>query len=109
MRWGPKAGTRISDGEWLNKIAAQTGKIPAAVAARPGLSAHELPFWDAFNVLHLSRANTGFGPGAIPLSEIVTYAELVQMPIGEEREQFVQLIRAMDGAYLTFAQEKSRG
>lgn len=76
------------------------------MAARPGLQDHELPFWDAFNVLHLSRANTGFGPGAIPLSEIVTYAELMQMPIGEEREQFVRLIRAMDAAYLTWAREK---
>lgn len=105
MTWGPKAGQRQSDGAWLSKIASQTGKVPSAIEARPTLRAHERPLWEAFQCLQLSRPNTGFGPGAIPLSEIVTYAELVQMPIGDEREQFVQIIRTMDGAYLTWVRE----
>ena len=59
-----------------------------------------------------SSASSSAGPipaldqGAIPLGEIVIYAELMQMPVGDEREQFVQIIRAMDGAYLTWAREK---
>jgi hypothetical protein len=65
-----------------------------------------MPFWEAFQLLQLSRPNTGFGPGAIPLSEIMTYAELMQMPIGEERQQLVQIIRAMDGVYLAWVREK---
>lgn len=105
MQWGPKQGARQSDGEWLSKIAAQTGARPTAVVSRPQLHPHELPYWDAFNTLHLSRANTGFGPGAIPLSEIVTYAELMEMPTGEVRQEFVAIMRAMDGAYLTLRQE----
>ena len=96
----------MSDGEWLGKLAEQTGKIPDAIAARPGLQPHELPLWEAFQLLQLSRPNTGFGPGAIPLSEIMVYAELMQMPIGEEREQLVQVIRAMDRAYLTWVRTK---
>lgn len=56
--------------------------------------------------MHLSRANTGFGPGAIPLSELMVYAELTQMPVGEEREEFVQILRAMDGAYLDYVSHK---
>ena len=84
----------------------QTGKVSSVVAARPGLLEYELPLWEAFQCLQLSRPNTGFGPGAIPLGEIVIYAELMQMPVGDEREQFVQIIRAMDGAYLTWAREK---
>lgn len=109
MTWGPKKGEQLSDGEWLSRIATETGVRPSAVAARPRLRPHELPYWEAFQALQLSRANTGFGPGAIPLSEIVTYAELMQLPAGEERAQFAQIIRAMDGAYLTLQQEKTRG
>lgn len=98
-------GQQVSDGEFLQQLAAETGRRPSAIAARPGLREHELPFWDAFQTLHLSRANTGFGPGAIPLGEIVTYAELMQIPTGEEREQLVQIVRAMDAAYLEFVRK----
>lgn len=105
MKWGPKAGEKQSDGEWFRKLAKEGVKIPEAVLHVPTLDRFELLYWEAFNTLHLSRAHTGFGPGAIPLSEIVTYAELMQMPVGEEREQFVQIVRSMDGAYLTWVQE----
>jgi hypothetical protein len=105
LRWGPKAGETVSAGDWLSKITAQTGRVFKELEARPTLQAHELPFWEAFQVLQLSRPNTGFGPGAIPLSEMLVYAELMQMPIGEDREQFVQTIRAMDGAYLTWVRK----
>lgn len=43
------------------------------------------------------------------MSEIITYAELIEMPRGDERLTFIQIIRQMDGAYLTLQQEKSRG
>lgn len=95
----------MSDGEFLQKIASKTGVQPSAIAARPELQLHELPFWQAFNTLHLSRSSTGFGPGAIPLSEIVIYADLIQLPSGEEREELVQMMRAMDGAYLTWMRD----
>ena len=95
----------MSDGEWFSKLAAQGEKVPNSFAARPGLHHHERPFWDAFQFLHPSRPNTGFGPGAIPLGELIVYAELMQMPVGGEREQFVSILREMDVAYLTWVRE----
>lgn len=106
MKWGPKAGGKLSDGEWLAKLGKQRGKMPQAIVERPELEPHELPYWDAFTTLHLSRANTGFGPGAIPLSEIVAFCDLMQIPIGEPRAQLVQTIRAMDAAFIEQARTK---
>lgn len=105
MKWGPKQGERLSNGEWLSQIATETGARPTAVTSRPELHPHELPYWEAFSFLQLSRANTGFGPGAIPLSEVIAYADLMEMPTGESRQLFAELIRAMDGAYLAFMRE----
>lgn len=50
--------------------------------------------------------NAGFGPGGIPLAEIATYADLMQIQPGDQREVFVRLIRRMDSAYLDFMRTK---
>ncbi len=96
----------MSDGEFLAKIAAQTGKVPTAVARQPQLSRLEKPYWDAFQVLTLSRSNAGFGPGAIPLHEIIAYTELMQIPEGDERQELLHVIRAMDRSYLAYVSKK---
>lgn len=75
-----------------------------AVETRPQLHRDALEYWEAFQVLHVSRANTGFGPGPILLSEIVAYTELMEIPMGEEQRQYMRLIRAMDRAYLDWSQ-----
>lgn len=67
---------------------------------RPVLDIVEAQFWEAFHTLHLSRASTGLGPGAIPLSEIRAYADLMQMPPGDVQQEFMRVMRAMDRAYL---------
>lgn len=80
--------------------------MPDAFLDRPSLSEEAVPFWRAFQFLHMSRPNTGFGPGAIPLSEMLGYADLMQLPTGEIREEFAYVLRTLDGAYLDWVREK---
>ena len=51
---------------------------------------------DAFIVLSSSRS-VGFGIGCIPLTEIESYIRLYDV---EDIDRFIQLIRAMDGAFI---------
>lgn len=106
MKWGPTSSEKLSDGEWFRKLAEQGKSVPVEAIEQPTLTRDELPYWEAFNLLHLSRANSGFGAGAIPLSELMAYLDLMQIPIGEEREHYVRVIRAMDHAYLVQIKEK---
>lgn len=41
----------------------------------------------------------GFGPGSIPLTEMLAYADLMELS-REDRREFVQILRTMDRAYL---------
>ena len=51
---------------------------------------------DAFITLSTSRS-AAFGVGCIPLSEIEAYVRLYEV---EDIDRFIQLIRAMDGAFV---------
>jgi hypothetical protein len=51
---------------------------------------------EAFTVLSSSRS-AGFGVGCIPLTEIESYIRLYE---AEDIDRFIQLIRAMDGAFV---------
>jgi hypothetical protein len=51
---------------------------------------------DAFVVLSASRP-AAFGIGCIPLTEIESYVRLYEV---EDIDRFIQLIRAMDGAFV---------
>lgn len=106
MKWGPKAGQHTGDGDFLAKIAEQTGVVPTAIKERPTLDPTERPLWEAFHVLHASRASTGFGPGAIALSEIQAYAELMEIPAGEDRQELMRVIRTIDRTYLDLVSKK---
>lgn len=106
LTWGPKAGESTSNGTWMAKLAKDGVPVPRAAVERPVLSPTEQWFWEAYQTLHPSRQNTGFGPGAIPLSEILVYAELMEVPAGESRHELVETIRAMDMAYLAWVSKK---
>lgn len=62
--------------------------------------------WEAFNVLSPSR-NVGMGAGAIPLSEVKAYCEMFDVA-GQEKEDLLYLIRALDDEYLKITNEKHR-
>ena len=50
----------------------------------------------------------GFGPGAIPLSEIESYFRIFGVDDPFEREDFIEVIGAMDGVYLKWADEDTQ-
>ncbi len=87
------------------RLAQETGKTSSAVETRPELDEVESRYWEAFQLLHGSRAHTGFGPGAIPLSEMVVYADLMELH-GDARLDLIQVIRAMDRVYIEQVSKK---
>lgn len=105
MKWGPKAGEKKSTGEFLARLAEETGQRSTAVETYPKLDVIEARYWEAFQLLHASRQQTGFGPGAIPLSEMMVYAELMGMNT-EDRLELIQILRAMDRVYIEQASKK---
>lgn len=90
----------------MAKLAAEGVAVPKAAVELPVLSSTEVWFWEAYQTLHPSRPNTGFGPGSIPLSEVLVYAELMEIPAGEARQELVETIRAMDAAYLAWVSKQ---
>jgi hypothetical protein len=62
--------------------------------ARPKLYDDLVLYWEAFNVLQLSRNSMG---GGIPLSEIEVYGRMVGIV---NTQEFAQTIRLMDRIYL---------
>lgn len=100
MKWGPKAGQKVSDGEFLSRLAEKEGIVATAVKEQPKLDIVEQFYWEAFIMLHLSRPSTGFGPGPIPLTEIKAFTELMEIPKGDDLYDFVRVVRKMDRAYL---------
>lgn len=82
---------------WLEEIADARGWDLPALRSRPEIPpGFELVF-EAFCFLHPSRAS-GFSLGAIPLSEIRTYAEV--FPLGMPTAEFVSVIRLVDAGWL---------
>lgn len=51
--------------------------------------------------------NMGWGAGAIPLTEIRAYCEMFDIE-GEEREELLVLLRALDDEYLKLTNEKGQ-
>lgn len=51
--------------------------------------------------------NVGMSIGAIPLTEIKAYCELFELD-GDEKEDLLYLIRALDDEYIKFSNEKSK-
>lgn len=100
VKWGPKSGQTVSDGEFLAKIAQKEGIVSSAIRDQPHLDIAEQWLWVGFQTLHMSRPSTGFGPGPIPLSEIVAYVELMQIAPGDDRQEFMQIMRTLDKTYL---------
>jgi hypothetical protein len=58
-------------------------------------------------VLLSPSRNTGWGAGAIPLSEVKAYCEMFDIE-GDDREELIVLLRALDDEYLKLTGEKSK-
>lgn len=73
---------------------------------RPELYPDLVPVWEAFVLLSPSR-NSGWGAGAIPLSEVKAYCEMFDIE-GDDREELLILLRALDDEYLKSTNEKGK-
>jgi hypothetical protein len=49
----------------------------------------------------------GWGAGAIPMTEVKAYCEMFDIE-GDEREELLLLLRALDDEYLKLTNEKSQ-
>lgn len=75
-------------------------KIANAPTIRQGLEPYYIAFWE----LSTCRPS-GFSLGQIPWTAIESYAER-QGWVGEQYEDLVDFIRAMDNTFLTYQREK---
>ena len=79
--------------------------MPDAIANAPELLQGLEGYYQAFLELHTCRA-VGFGEGAIPWTAIDAYATRHGLE-GEEYEDFEDLVRVLDDAYLKHRREKA--
>lgn len=68
----------------------------------PALPPDFVHLWNSFIELHQARGSGGFGPLAIPYSEIVSYCRLSALELSPWE---VKVIRALDTVYLETASQ----
>ncbi len=84
-------------------------ETPLAIQNLPDLFEDLVPIWLAFWTLHSSRP-IGMSPGAIQLSEMVTYfRDILGVTDQEELAEKIGLVRAMDSVWMTWYAEKNNG
>jgi len=59
-------------------------------------------------MLSSSRATTFSGPGHIPISEIRSYLDEMNIMAFEERQTYIKWIQVLDNEYVGFHAEKSK-
>lgn len=74
----------------------------SAIDNRPSLYADLQLIWNAFIDLHGSRPS-GFGPTAIPTSEVLSWLDLQGIRDRETRIEYYELIRVLDNCWLKWA------
>ena len=99
MEWGPheaeleryrRAGIRV-----------------AALESKPDLYDDLRPLWQAFWQLSRCRPS-GWGPSAIPVSEIVAYLDLRHITDPDTRVEWADLIAVMDNEWLRWAVDQQK-
>lgn len=77
--------------------------------SRPRLKNVDLPYYNAFQLLSPSRPFGGMGGrGAIAISEVLAFCELVGIAIREERLKYLLLIQELDQVYLEHAAAEAK-
>jgi len=70
--------------------------------------AHLVEYWRAFIFLNHARPSSGFGPSAIPFSEVRQYLDEYAIS-GDDRDDYIHFIRALDAEFLRFKPTESGG
>ena len=103
LSWQFKWGENL---EVLYNSWASTGKLPPALEKRPDVT-HDVQFYlQSFFKLSNFRTMGFSSMGAIPMQDILAYAEMVGYTSIEDRAFFVDMITALDIEYRNLAHEK---
>jgi hypothetical protein len=76
------------------------GRMPLALENRPVLQDHLALTWKVYHVLSRSRHWGERGPQPITCAEFFAYCDGVGIQKGKFREDLLDLVQAMDQAYL---------
>ena len=91
----------------LEERATVSGVEPPALQNRPLLFEDLSPTWNAFQVLSRYRHVSDWGSvGPIPFSEMKAYMDLSHIGHGDNAEEFIRLIGAMDDVYIAHMMKK---
>lgn len=96
MEWEAKWGAKR---EQLETWAARGEDVPA-LRARPELYPDLVNVWRAFWELSRRRPFLDLGAGSIPLGEVLAWCELNDVHGVDDRRELLELLDAMDAAYL---------
>ena len=77
-----------------------------ALRHRTKLTQWILEYWEAFQVLSSSRLVHQGGIGPIPLSEMVSYMDTVNLVDVDERLKLIKMIQALDKVYVKHINSK---
>ena len=92
-----KGRTKADHSAFLEAVAEKLGEEPKPLKQKPELDAETVWYLSTFHLLSPSRS-TGFGVGAIPLSEIINYG--LVFDIIHDLESFCHIINRIDAAYI---------
>ena len=102
MDWQVKIGDKF---EWF--VSLKESGVPTPILDKmPVIKQSAYSYWKIFNFLSSSR-RVGFGPGRIPLSEIIIYCDLYLIYDIEERLFIAEVIQELDAYYVMKITEKS--
>lgn len=101
MTWQLKVGDKL---DWFIALQNEGNEI-AVLKERPDIKESSLPFWRAYCLLASSR-RVGMGTGMIPLSEIVTYCDLILLDHPDDRLFLVEIITELDSFYISKMSDK---
>lgn len=99
MEWGEHVDTL----EGAADAGIETAK--KSLSDRPSLGVIEAHVLETFYFLSLSRPSSGFGVGAIPLSEIESYCSTYGI---QDRAFFTDIIRTVDSALLSEVRKRAK-
>ena len=73
----------------------------------PILDVHNIIFWKAWKALNVRRFINQHGAQPIQISEILAYADLVNIKDLNDREDLIYHIGQLDDTFLTFEYERT--
>lgn len=102
LTWQLKWGGEKTD--FLSQVA-QRGEMPAALANRPSVGLEWRPFIDAYVSLNAGRQIGFGGPQPISLESLAAYYRMLPMA---DWEEYLEILQAMDAAFITHFAEQSK-